>query len=94
MALALFRHVWSSKILTFVHMNNKTRKEQQLQPHRFADLYHSANRTPVSTSEDWFLAEVEIDVCLQFQYHNVWWVVTYFAVYSVHKFQAKLVKPL
>lgn len=37
------------QVLTFVHATNKQRIAQNLAPFRFADLYHSANRTPVST---------------------------------------------
>lgn len=39
------------QVLTFVVENNKLRKQQGLAPFRFADLYHSANRTPVATRE-------------------------------------------
>ena len=48
--------VFCGQVVIFVDADNAVRKAKGLLPHRFADLYHSANRTPVSTSEDWYHA--------------------------------------
>lgn len=43
------------QIIGFFEMTNADRKSIGNTPYRFADLYHSANRTPVSTPEvSWF----------------------------------------
>ncbi len=48
--------IFCGQVVIFVDADNAVRKEKGLHPNRFADLYHSANRTPVSTSEDWYRA--------------------------------------
>lgn len=46
--------IFCGQVVIFVDADNAARKQRGLHPNRFADLYHSANRTPVSTSEDWY----------------------------------------
>ena len=46
-----FGHLLPEQVLAFVSKKNDERTAAGESPYRFADLYHSANRTPVAVAD-------------------------------------------